>query len=456
MRGRSSNQTLICLAAVLAAWLFGIGCPAAVADPQKIYFGGFEDDGSGNFGPLAGSFTYETNQPASSFSATPVGTFANYSASSLVFATPSGPPVPFAPDPGSMTIGPYGDVESGLQVQVGGTSSGGQFGGVSLQLAGLNTSLSGVATAIPAASPIGANSSVVGFALLGTPDPNAGLDNQSEYDITAASTSFAKTFVYNSGTDNATTVGSTQNRTYTFGAVTINVGGPLSTSGQPTQIAASFTPEFGLSLAAAAALGGFVNFDWEQTVTQQPAPSPFFSKLDPTTPLTAPPGYNDPPPGAYTYDTSPCADSFPFYYSATAAQSCGLSTLAHETQTTLSFRDSPTDSCLPGGLGIGCDGLTANSGYVAFTTELVGILPSGFGEDLFQWDWISTFNGTSGGLSKLANDDLIDVGSGSGGANVLDIEGVSTVSEPPSLLLLCLGICAIILVARRHSGRLRA
>ncbi|HEX3416001.1 MAG TPA: hypothetical protein VHT21_06300, partial [Stellaceae bacterium] len=46
--------------------------------------------------------------------------------------------------------------------------------------------------------------------------------------------------------------------------------------------------------------------------------------------------------------------------------------------------------------------------FLEFTTDLVGVV-SGFpGPVLFQWTWIDTFNGTSGGIGVLSNDLPVD------------------------------------------------
>ena len=72
-------------------------------------------------------------------------------------------------------------------------------------------------------------------------------------------------------------------------SVTPSVGGAIfSASGQPISISATFTPLTG-SLSAAETDCGVAKFDWQQTVTNYPQPSPF--------PLTAP--FLDPQSGGY-------------------------------------------------------------------------------------------------------------------------------------------------------------
>ncbi|MBV8818394.1 MAG: hypothetical protein JO022_08570, partial [Acidobacteriaceae bacterium] len=120
------------------------------------------------------------------------------------------------------------------------------------------------------------------------------------------------------------------------------LAGPTG-AGTPT-IQASFTPNLGFSLLQAAAYCGFANFDWQQTVTSLPSPSPFF-QVGNATALIAPPSFLDPPPGGYTFELTrgyPNGDHrYPFYYDPNSGE-----LQQHETSTTLSFSDTPTDACL--------------------------------------------------------------------------------------------------------------
>ena len=51
--------------------------------------------------------------------------------------------------------------------------------------------------------------------------------------------------------------------------------------GGGTQISTTFTPNLGFTLAQAAQLCGFIEFDWQQTITSLPLPSPFFALAAP-------------------------------------------------------------------------------------------------------------------------------------------------------------------------------
>ena len=229
---------------------------------------------------------------------------------------------------------------------------------------------------------------------------------------------------------------------------------------------AQFTPPSGISLIAAANACGFDGFDWQQSITNWPAPSP--SSLRPVNPslipqnilpdgeFVAPPAVNDPPPGSWTYLPSGGSDLFsdpyPFYYRSANAisaeefpagqtpetacvlfpsifSSCSVF-LVSSNGKTLSFHDAPNDPCLPGGNIIKQELLLCGTGappgsFLGFTTNLVGILPGGLASPpLFQWTWKSNFNGTSGGAVRVSSNQPVDPGSGTGGVTITGINGV--------------------------------
>lgn len=194
-------------------------------------------------------------------------------------------------------------------------------------------------------------------------------------------------------------------------------------------ISASFTPKLSFTLAQAAQLCGFVDFDWQQTITSWPKPSPLF-QVGNATPLSAPPPFLDPPPGGYTYELTagyPNGDhSYPFYYDPNSGELA-----SHKTATTLSFSDTPSDPCLPGGSGGGCAGKTAPKGSkLAFSTHLVGL--TGFGPGFgvtdtgISFSWTSTFNGTSGSTATTKNNLPPDPGSGTGGITIVSVQPISS------------------------------
>lgn len=106
-------------------------------------------------------------------------------------------------------------------------------------------------------------------------------------------------------------------------SVVVNGGlGAPSLAYGGTSIIDSFTPNFGLGLSQAASECGFKAFDWQQTITNLPDPSPFY-QVNPTlgaapihlTSLSTP--FNDPPQGGYVYCANTfCGENYPFYYSA--------------------------------------------------------------------------------------------------------------------------------------------
>lgn len=192
-----------------------------------------------------------------------------------------------------------------------------------------------------------------------------------------------------------------------------------------TTITATFTPNLNLTLSQAAFLCGFKDFDWQQFVTTLPAPSPYAQIGSPNTKLTAPPRFLDPVAGGYTIcdDSGNCVDqpdnSFPFYLDPNNGELA-----SHQTATTLDFSDTPSDQCLPGGRGRGCNGKTAPAGsFIAFTTHLAGVNFDGTATDLgIGFSWKTTFNGSSGGVSTTKNFTPVDPGSGSGGITVTAYE----------------------------------
>lgn len=207
------------------------------------------------------------------------------------------------------------------------------------------------------------------------------------------------------------------------GAVTHTLGGAaLSLSGGATGISATFMPNFGLTLAQAAQVCGYLEFDWRQTITSLPLPNPFKAAGSDVS-LYAPPSFNDPPPQGYAYDNPPSPAPLPLYYSPFTGANDPYALTNNETEFTLTFYDSPADNCLPGGTGASCNGSTAPAGsMLGFTTHLVGIqgdLPGAAVIDTgIGFSWTSTFNGTSGGISIIRSNGPIDSGSGTGGITI--------------------------------------
>jgi uncharacterized protein (TIGR03437 family) len=220
-------------------------------------------------------------------------------------------------------------------------------------------------------------------------------------------------------------------------AVALSVGGALSSNAMPTSMLATFAPN-GTTLAAAAAACGFSGFNWQQWVDTLPAPNPFNCQnaaqcgLSPATSITAPPRFLDPVNGGYSTNPVQSGGRYPFYYNDTnLASGCnqiGSTCGAIETSTALNFADTPTDNQLPGG------------SFMVFTTALVGVLPcvspcsSGTGVAgpvLYTWDWLSSYNGTANGVSRIGNFSVApDASSGSGGVAILSVNGTPVINGP--------------------------
>jgi hypothetical protein len=230
-----------------------------------------------------------------------------------------------------------------------------------------------------------------------------------------------------------------------------------------TKMSASFVPHTGATLAQAAADCELRDFNWQQTINITPNPSGFlFASGDP---LIAPPKVPDPPPGGYdtrerlvtcsdgrtgSVITVNGEDSFPFYY--------GLNELriAKGDGVRLDFRDTPTALC---NSGQPWTGPSTSGEYHEYTTTLVGVddnlnpvtLPV-----VNTWDWVSTFNGTSGGTYAPKNLLDADIGSGTGETAILSINGVpfTAVPEPPTLALIGLVFLLSLTTNRRARDKL--
>jgi hypothetical protein len=206
---------------------------------------------------------------------------------------------------------------------------------------------------------------------------------------------------------------------------------------------AFFNPPVSLEESANAC--HFQGFNWQQTLTV-PDPSPYRSGLDHST-LTG--SFPDPPQGGYFIENRLVfTDSYPFYYSPSDLASgilpdpldlnpkkvCNqFSPLFVQTSTSLNFFDVRIDHCLPGPTRLPpdalCNGKLANPGSVlSFTTSLVGVLPGNVpSPPLFTWNWTSSLNGRSGGVSQTKGSLTPDQGA-SGGVTITSIGGLSALS----------------------------
>lgn len=197
-----------------------------------------------------------------------------------------------------------------------------------------------------------------------------------------------------------------------------------------TSILASFTPKQGYTLDQAAQLCGFRTFNWQQYILTWPLPSTLFQTGNPT-PLSAPPAFFDPPPRGYAYQNPP-NNAFPFYWNESGNPQDPYSLLANTVGNTINFVDNPANPCLPGGSGINCGGFAPEGSYLGFQTNLVGIGRDGSATNISGFDWIDTFNGTSGGISRAGNPFPVDPGSGTGGITIIRIR--KNLYTPPNSL----------------------
>jgi hypothetical protein len=226
------------------------------------------------------------------------------------------------------------------------------------------------------------------------------------------------------------------------------------------------------TLSAAAQACGFFAWDWQQTVTNLPLPTPgnlFHAVGSPTDSV---PPFNDPPPTGWAYQLpsppkSLDAPRLAVYWDPFNSPNAGPYALSAETTATqLFFGDAPADICLPGAQspatavladrtkangGCGGPGVRAPAGStINFTTHLVGLqgqLPGAAVVDTgIGFSWTSSYNGTSGGNAALANTQQADPGSGTGGITVtgytatttyngVNVSAVNGSSSGPSSLL---------------------
>jgi hypothetical protein len=190
------------------------------------------------------------------------------------------------------------------------------------------------------------------------------------------------------------------------------VNNSVSTSivGSGTAMSATFVPSSGVTTQEAATICGFKTFNWQQTVTNDPVGG-VYSNNAPTTPLVVP--HNDPPPGGYTYENSPLADSYPYYYNLLNNLLNSHDDLAlanHITNNALDFLDQAKRPSFSSGQ------------YLGYTTQLVGVLPDNSLQSLgINFSWTSNYTGTSGGVGgpPVTNRDLsLDSGNGKGGVTI--------------------------------------
>ena len=234
--------------------------------------------------------------------------------------------------------------------------------------------------------------------------------------------------------------------------------GALYPKAEGPYMAAIFSPN-GTNIAGAEKACDVSNFDWEQSITVLPSPSPYYFADDPGVAATAPPKIQDPPPGGWvtTRETLYCNganhtvairngdDASPLYYAP------GNLGYWEPGGNELDFLDLPSDVCLS---GMNWSGFDTSGLYMEFQTTLVGIDDTDNPVALpvtDTWDWVTTFNGTSGGDNTLSDILPPDPGSGTGDTAIISING-APVPEPPSIILLASSVISLYLLRRLSRG----
>ena len=280
------------------------------------------------------------------------------------------------------------------------------------------------------------------------------------YSLNALDTSFKSVFV--DGIDGVS--GSAPALSYIHGEVTIDLSEPNTIDHMPTQISANFAPNYGITLTTAAAIAGYSHFDWVQTETTTPVVTqnaiPLIDRVNLTGHVISFPT-PDPPPGGWIYQGY--LGFSPYYHDPNSASLNSAYNLDRHifADRLLTFDDHPADECLPGGqppFGFSqetwCGGVVPDGTKLQFTTQLVGIdLETNLPIKLFEWTWTDSFNGTSGGVTKLSNPDPVDLDSGSGGITVIAINGiplVASVPEPATIAVMTSGLGIAMVMRRRR------
>jgi hypothetical protein len=212
---------------------------------------------------------------------------------------------------------------------------------------------------------------------------------------------------------------------------------------------ATFTPNFGLSLADAATACGYDHFNWRQTVTD----CPHCDEPGLVTATGISGSFTDPPNGYLSIPSM--VDALPFYWreegdpfnpvSCIPPNGGGVFRSCNQgpffdffDPSFLTFFDQPRLPFLAAGES------------VDFVTELVGIKKSGGSIDVLnKFTWSSDYAGSSGSVFTASTPDDIDIG-GTGGIFDLRTNVPVGIPEPNTIYLLGTGLVALL-----GYGRLR-
>ena len=199
-----------------------------------------------------------------------------------------------------------------------------------------------------------------------------------------------------------------------------------------TAIQATFTPNYNLTVAQTAYLGGFTSLDWVQTITS-----------DPTGVATNIAGHSTPindPPGS-AYGTTYCGAGF-----------CSPPTVTDQ----MIMKDQPMNPCFTGPCLLGTQ-QPPLSNPTRFATDLVGRLPGGSFVSFFEFTWASDYTGASGNVYQYGSN-IFDDGSGTGGVTILSETYFPTaaVPEPSTWAMMILGFAGIGFMAYRRKTKAHA
>lgn len=140
-----------------------------------------------------------------------------------------------------------------------------------------------------------------------------------------------------------------------------------------TDIFATFTPNFGLTLTEAADIGGYDHFNWYQIAIEYPGPA----LLVPSAPFV------DPLRGITVGGQR--SDNLPFYWDEEICAGCDpelqLSSNISANDRVLSFSDAPGNTFIP-----------LFGPEMLFTTSLVGVREDNTFDELFTFLWSSSYN----------------------------------------------------------------
>jgi hypothetical protein len=199
--------------------------------------------------------------------------------------------------------------------------------------------------------------------------------------------------------------------------------GNMPNSVNTVQIRATFVPQgndpttgMPYTLAAAAKVCGFIDFNWQQTITNDVTG---ISANCAPTPLKAPPDYNDPPTCGYV-GMAAYLSPLQTYWDSSPSDITDFALAKYKTANQLSFYDAPNDPMLP------------PTQTMNFTTKLVGLQGASIGTAAvvptgILFTWTSNHKGAAGGTKVTLGDPTAPVDtSGTGGTAITNVSQTAT------------------------------